>query len=70
MKGALVTAKYLAGRVALSIEELVVGVERNREETSRVPFEGVLFTVLLPDRSCPMSVENVDHLLVKMLLLF
>ena len=70
MKGALVTAKYLGGGMALSIEELVVGLQWNRKETSRVPFEGVLLAVLLPNRSCPMSVENVDHLLVKMLLLF
>src|ERR1700756_3487214 len=56
--------------VALPIEVLVVGVERNRKETSRMPFEAVLLTVFLPYGSRPMSFEDVDHLLVKMFLLF
>src|SRR6266545_1217079 len=56
--------------VALAVEVLVVGVERDCEKTSRAPFEGVLLAVSLPDRSRSMSVENVDHLLVEMLLLF
>src|SRR6059058_606075 len=60
----------ISGRgMALAVEVLVVGVERNREETSRLPFEGVLLAVSLPDRGRPMSIEDVDHLLVKMLLL-
>src|SRR5436309_12120629 len=61
--------KIPGGGMALAVEVLVVGVERNREETSRMPFEGVLLAVFLPDRSRPMSFENVDHLLVEMLLL-
>src|SRR5215468_7365597 len=61
----------ISGRsVALAVEVLVVGVERNRKETSRMPFEGVLLAVFLPDRSRSMPFEDVDHLFVKMLLLF
>src|SRR5215831_5312120 len=55
--------------VALAVEVLVVGVERNRKETPRMPFKSVLPAVSLPDGSCPVSFEYIDHLLVHMLLL-
>src|SRR4029077_6110239 len=62
--------KIPGGSVTLAIEMLIVGIQRNRKETSRMPFEGMLLTVFLPYGSRPMSFENVDHLLVKMFLLF
>src|SRR5215469_2949919 len=55
--------------VPLAVEVLVVRVERNRKQTPRMPFKSVLPAVSLPDGSCSMSFEYVDHLLVHMLLL-
>ena len=56
--------------VSLAVEVLVLRVQRNREQASRMPLEGVLLAILLPDGSGAMSVENIDHLFIKMLLRF
>src|SRR6266481_2370830 len=61
--------KIPGGSVTLAIEMLIMRVERNREETSRMPLEGMLLAVFLPNGSRSMSFEDVDHLLVKMFLL-
>src|SRR6266481_3409630 len=58
--------KIPGGSVTLAIEMLIMRVERNRKETSRMPFEGVLLAVFLPYGGRSMSFEDVDHLLVKM----
>src|SRR5215813_3491834 len=61
----------ISGRgVALAVEVLVMGIDRNCKETSRMPLESVLLAVFLPNRSRSMSIEDIDHLFVKMLLLF
>src|SRR5437899_2448423 len=56
--------------VSLPIEVLVLGVQRNREQAARMPFEGVLPAVFLPYGSGSMSVQNIDHLFIKMFLRF
>src|SRR5262245_8502751 len=54
----------------LPVEVLVVGVEGNRKEAAGMPFKGVLFAISLPYGSRSMPVEDINHLFVKMLLLF
>src|SRR3990167_7963949 len=54
--------------VSLPIEELVRAIQRNGEEASLVPLEGVLLATLLPYRSGAVTVEDEDHLFVKMFL--
>src|SRR6266850_4358745 len=56
--------------VSLTIEVLVLCVQRNREQASRMPLEGLLLAILLPDGSGSMSVQNIDHLFIKMFLRF
>src|SRR6266481_10191111 len=56
--------------VSLPIEMLVLCVQRNREQASRMPLEGLLLAVSLPYRSGSMTVENINHLFVKMFLRF
>src|SRR5213594_699924 len=54
--------------VSLPIEVLVLCVQRNREQASRVPLEGLLLTVSLPHRSGSMTVENINHFLIEVFL--
>src|SRR2546429_8781165 len=56
--------------VSLPVEVLVLCVQRNREQASRMPLEGLLLAVSLPYRSGSMTVENINHLFVKMFLRF
>src|SRR5947208_9929168 len=62
--------KISDGGVTLPVEMLVLCVQRNREQAARIPLEGLLLAVLLPHRSGSMSVENIDHLFIKMFLRF
>ena len=54
--------------VSLPVEELVRAIQRNGEQASRMPLEGVLLAAFLPYRSSAVTVENEDHLFVKMFL--
>src|SRR5881397_2858470 len=56
--------------VSLPVEVLVLCVQRNREQASRMPLEGLLLAVSLPYRSGSMTIENINHLFVKMFLRF
>src|SRR6266705_1478406 len=56
--------------VSLPIEVLVLCVQRNREQASRMPLEGLLLAVSLPYRSGSMTVENINHLFIEMFLRF
>src|SRR3972149_10196680 len=54
--------------VSLPIKELVRAVQRDGKEASLMPLEGVLLAALLPYRGGAVTVEDEDHLLVKMFL--
>src|SRR5438093_4080740 len=56
--------------VSLPIEVLVLCVQRNREQAARVPLEGLLLAISLPYGSGSVSVQNIDHLFIKMFLWF
>ncbi len=56
--------------VSLPVEVLVLCVQRNREQAARMPLEGLLLAISLPHGSGAMSLENIDHLFIKMLLRF
>src|ERR671925_146288 len=63
-------SKIPDGGVTLSVEVLVLCVQRDSEQAARVPLERLLFAVSLPHRSGSMPVENVNHLLIEMFLWF
>src|SRR5207237_3285434 len=54
--------------VSLPIEVLVLRVQRNREQASRMPLEGLLLAISLPHRSGSMTVENINHFLIEVFL--
>ena len=56
------------GVLAGAVEVLVPGVQRNRKERARLPFEGDLLPGVVPHGRGPASVEHVDHLLEQLTL--
>ena len=53
---------------ARAVEMPVTGIKRDCENTVRAPFEGMGGAVQKLDTGGPMSVENIDHLFIKMAL--
>src|SRR5262245_47537102 len=47
---------------------LVVSVDGNSKQASRTPFEGVLLSIPLPDRSGAVALGHVDHFFIEMFL--
>ncbi len=52
------------------IKMLVMGVERHPEEATGPPLEGVLLTVLLPNRGRSVPFGDIDYLFVEVLFWF
>src|SRR5438132_13882377 len=50
------------GCTTLSIEVLMPGVERRREQASLLPFEGLLFCPVVPNRGRATAFDDIDQL--------
>src|SRR5947207_6085686 len=50
------------GCIALNIEVLMPRVERRREQTTLLPFEGLLFCPVVPNRGRAAAFDNIDQL--------
>ena len=44
---------------------LAPGVYGRGEETALLPFKGLLWSIVLPNRGCPLAACHIDHLLKK-----
>src|SRR5918995_1924656 len=52
--------------VALPIEVLVPGIERQCEKATFLPFEGLLGAFIIPNRGCAPALENIEHVFIEM----
>src|SRR5262245_20171324 len=56
--------------VSLTVEMLIAGVERRREERAFAPLEGLLFASIAPDRCRAAAADDKNHFLKQVLLRF
>ena len=64
-KGCVGHGKISYRLAAAAVEMLVTGVQGDREQTSGLPLESMLFPLVLPNGRCPMALGYIDGLFIE-----